>query len=82
MKFICGRTSHLRLKLVWLNLRLKMHDPVLHHRTDALQVFPQHGHFGGALGGVVAILLAQVAGDVAAICVSRSMRSTMMMTVG
>jgi len=56
---------HLRLKPVWLNLRLKMRAPVLHHGANALQVFPQHGHFGARRGEVVVILLAQVGGDVA-----------------
>ncbi len=56
---------HLRLKTVRLNLRLKMRAPVLHHGANAPQVFPQHGHFGARRDEVVAILLAQVAGDVA-----------------
>ena len=54
---------HLRLEAVRLHLGLEVLDDVLHHGADALRVLDQHGHLGGALGQVVAVLLAQVAGD-------------------
>ena len=54
---------HLRLEAVRLHLRLEVRDDVLHHGADALRVLHQHGHLRGALGEVVAVLLAQVAGD-------------------
>ena len=54
---------HLRLEAIRFHLRLEVRDDVVHHRPDALRVFHQHGHLGGALGKVVAILLAQFAGD-------------------
>ena len=40
-----------------------MRHHVLHHATDALGVLDQHGHLGGTLGQVVAILFGEVAGD-------------------
>jgi hypothetical protein len=36
---------------------------MLHHGADALGVFHQHGHLGGAPGQVFAVLVGEVAGD-------------------
>ena len=54
---------HLRLKTVGLHLGLVVRHHVLHHGADALRVFHQHGHLGGALGEVIAVLLGEIAGD-------------------
>ena len=53
----------LRLEAVRLHLGLEVLHDVLHHGPHALRVLHQHGHLGGALGEVVAVLLAQAAGD-------------------
>ena len=51
-------SHYLRLETVWLNLRLEVLNDVVHHSADALWILHQHGHLGGPLGEVVAILFA------------------------
>jgi hypothetical protein len=48
-------------------------DDVVHHGVDALGVFHQHGHLGGALRQVVAVLLAQAPCDLLVGFVDRSL---------
>jgi len=50
----------LRLRL---NLPLELRDDVLHHGANAVWILHQQGLLGGPLGGVMAVLLAQFAGD-------------------
>ena len=57
------KDHHLRLEAVRLHLGLIVLDDVVHDGADALRVLHQHSHLGCTLGEVVAVLLAQVAGD-------------------
>ena len=57
------KDHHLRLEAVRLHLLPVVVHHVPHHGSDALRVLDQHRHLGRALGQIVAVLLAERAGD-------------------
>jgi hypothetical protein len=57
------KRHYLRLEAVWFDLGLEVVDDMVHHSADALWVLNEHGHLGGSLCEIVAILLTQAASD-------------------